>query len=43
METALFVATLQPNALGGAGLFTALDGIATPLNGLVLIAQHKKS
>lgn len=42
METELFVATFQPNASGDAGLFTALDGIATPSNGLVLIAQPHK-
>jgi hypothetical protein len=42
METELFVATFQPNASGDAGLFTALDGIATPSNDLVLIAQHHK-
>jgi len=39
LETDLFVATPLE---GGAGLFTAVDGIAIPLNGLALIAQHFK-
>jgi hypothetical protein len=37
LETDLFVATPLE---GGAGLFTAVDGIAIPMNGLVLISQH---
>jgi len=37
LETDLFVATPLE---GGAGLFTAVDGVAIPMNGLVLISQH---
>jgi hypothetical protein len=39
LETDLFVATPLE---GGAGFFTAVDGIAIPMNGRVLISQHIK-